>query len=478
MPSPLNLALCALATTSLLDLAASSPLPAASSSDAATPLLTVPLKRRANAHSALNRRDQASYLRKAAHMRGKYGGWAPGSKHNSSAGATAHQRRQNSIDMTSYQDSEWYGEIDVGTPATAFSVVLDTGSADLILAEPDCSGCQTTTPGYDPNTSSTSSTSEASFQITYGSGDGSGSLVKDTVSIANYTQPDQIFAACSTLNNIVDGTISGILGLAFQEIASSQAVPLVESLANNGTLPEQVFGFAFETHVFTTASATTAPGGTLTIGGVDTSAYSGSINWVNLASKGYWSIPLDAVTVGGTDIGLSFDQVVIDTGTTLIGMPTSAAESIYAQIPNSQAINLDGESGYYAFPCSQTVDVTLTFGGVSYAIDSDQFNAGAVSRSGSLCLGAVFALETGSDSISVIIGDAFLTGVYNAYRFSPTPAVGFATLGSGGTANTGSSTASESGSGGTSGAVAVGKVGVKGAAAASFLAVGVAAFLA
>jgi cathepsin D len=143
-------------------------------------------------------------------------------------------------------NSEWYGEIDVGTPATAFSVVLDTGSADLILAEPSCSGCESTTPGYDPSTSSTSSTSESTFSITYGSGSGSGSLVKDTISIANYTQPNQIFAACSTLDNIVDGTISGILGLGWQQIASSQAVPLVESLANNGTLPEQVFGFAFE----------------------------------------------------------------------------------------------------------------------------------------------------------------------------------------------------------------------------------------
>lgn len=71
--------------------------------------------------------------------------------------------------------SEWYGEIDVGTPATAFSVVLDTGSADLILAETNCNGCSSSTPGYQPSTSSTSSTSSQDFSIQYGSGSATGS---------------------------------------------------------------------------------------------------------------------------------------------------------------------------------------------------------------------------------------------------------------------------------------------------------------
>ncbi|BGP12405.1 hypothetical protein JCM10213_001990 [Rhodosporidiobolus nylandii] len=443
MPSPLAISLAALTAASL---AAASPLrtPAETQPSA----VVVPLKRRANAHSPTQRRDLESFKRKAKAMKAKYG--AKGG--DTASAAAGNEKRQHSIDMTSYQDSEWYGEIDVGTPPTAFSVVLDTGSSDLILAEPDCNGCQSTTPGYDPTSSSTSSTSQASFSITYGSGSGSGSLVRDTVSIANYTQPEQIFAACSTLENIVDGTISGILGLGWQGIASSRAVPLVESLANNGSLPEQVFGFAFETHTFTTASPTTAPGGTLTIGGVDTSAYSGSINWVDIVQPaGYWAIPLDATTVNGQDVGVSSSNAVIDTGTTLIGMPTSAVRAIYSQISGAQAINLDGESGYYAIDCSASINVNFTFGGVEYSIDPNQFNAGAVDSRGTQCLGAIFALETGSTStIDTIIGDAFLTGVYNAYRFSDPPAVGFATLGSGGTANTGSSSTATKTSGSTS----------------------------
>ncbi|GAA5993315.1 hypothetical protein JCM11641_001454 [Rhodosporidiobolus odoratus] len=477
MPSPLAVTLSLAALTATPFLTTASPLRNTfndlnSRSTQPQPIaqpLTVPLKRRANAHAPHQRRDSATFSRKAKHLKGKYGGWAPNHKKDSES---TKDKRQNSIDMTSYQDSEWYGEIDVGTPASGFSVILDTGSSDLILAEPNCNGCASATPGYNPQTSSTSSTSQSSFSITYGSGSGSGSLVKDSISIGNYTQPDQIFAACSTLENIVDGEISGILGLGWAQIASSRAVPLVQSLADNGTLPEQVFGFAFETHTFTTASASTAPGGTLTIGGVDTSAYSGEINWIDIVQPaGYWQIPLEGVTVGGSDVGVTDSGAVIDTGTTLIGMPSSAAEAIYAQIPNSQAINLDGESGYYAIDCDASVNVTLQFGGQSYQIDENQFNAGAVDSRGSLCLGAVFALETGSSTVSTIVGDAFLTGYYNAYRFSPNPAVGLATLGSGGTANTGSSDSSATTSGASSSLVLA-----KGGAVAALVAVAAALF--
>lgn len=63
--------------------------------------------------------------------------------------------------------SEFYGSISVGTPSTTYSVVLDTGSADLLLATSPCTGCETTTPLYTPSDSSTSVSSSTKFSITY-----------------------------------------------------------------------------------------------------------------------------------------------------------------------------------------------------------------------------------------------------------------------------------------------------------------------
>lgn len=136
--------------------------------------------------------------------------------------------------------------------------------------------------------------------------------------------------------------------------------------------------------------------------------------------------------MAGTSTGVSATKAVIDTGTTLIGGPTADVAAVYAAIPNSAAVTVDGESGYYSYPCSQTVNVSLTFGGVSYPIPSDNFNAGTLSADDtSTCLGALFVVDS-SSSYTWIVGDAFLNGVYSAFRFSGTPAVGFATLGSGG----------------------------------------------
>ncbi|GAA5858526.1 hypothetical protein JCM1840_001243 [Sporobolomyces johnsonii] len=406
-------------------------------------VLSIPIRRRTA--DAAPQRDVEWYKKQVAVQRSKYGG----ARGQAEASAQV-VKRAGTVSMTSYQDSEWYGEIDVGTPPVSFQVVLDTGSSDLILAQSGCTGCAPSTPDYDPSSSSTSNASSRPFSVTYGSGSASGTLVQDVVSIANYTSTSQTFASCDKLDNIVDGSISGLLGLGWQSIASSGATPLVQELAQSGKLPQGVFGFAFETHTFLTTSPLTAPGGTLTIGGVDTSQYSGALNWVNIIQPaGYWSIPLGGVSVGGTDLGITADEVVIDTGTTLIGMPNSTVASVYAHIPNSQATTLDGQSGYYAFPCSQNVSVSLTFGGVSYTIAPSQFNSGAVTGNSQLCLGAIYAIDNAGSQPGYIVGDAFLTGVYSAFRLTDPAAVGFAVLGSGGAANnvsTGPVTAPQAGS--------------------------------
>lgn len=115
------------------------------------------------------------------------------------------------------------------------------------------------------------------------------------------------------------------------------------------SLPSQVFGFEFATYAYDEFTSDEMPGGTLTIGSTDTSAYSGDINWVDIVQPaGYWSIPLDAVSVSGNDVGITADAVIIDSGTTLIGAPSSAVAAIYAQIDGSAETDLDGSSGYYS----------------------------------------------------------------------------------------------------------------------------------
>lgn len=113
------------------------------------------------------------------------------------------------------------------------------------------------------------------------------------------------------------GTISGLLGLGWQGISSSGAVPLVQALSQSGNLTSQVFAFGFDAYsASSTSSSNIAPGGTMTIGATDSSLFTGSINWNNIATPtGYWAIALDDVTVSGRSVGLSTRDAVIDTGT-------------------------------------------------------------------------------------------------------------------------------------------------------------------
>jgi cathepsin D len=54
----------------------------------------------------------------------------------------------------------------------------------------------------------------------------------------------QIFAAATISTGIVSGDVSGILGAAWQTIASTGAKPLLQRLAESGTLTENVFAMS------------------------------------------------------------------------------------------------------------------------------------------------------------------------------------------------------------------------------------------
>ena len=75
------------------------------------------------------------------------------------------------------------------------NVVLDTGSSDLWVADDSCTNCDKSTPVFQSGKSSTvefSKSSSSRVQLTYGSGQVSGDLARDTVSMAGFGIQKQI----------------------------------------------------------------------------------------------------------------------------------------------------------------------------------------------------------------------------------------------------------------------------------------------
>lgn len=92
-------------------------------------------------------------------------------------------------------------------------------------------------------------------------------------------------------SGLVDGSIAGILGLAFQTIASTGAVPFWQALINNNQFSSPEMS-VFLTRFLDDAQATDEePGGILTFGGTNSSLFTGDIDFQAFPSgstASYW----------------------------------------------------------------------------------------------------------------------------------------------------------------------------------------------
>lgn len=326
-------------------------------------------------------------------------------------------------------DSSYYGSIAVGTPPVAFNVILDTGSSDLWLASSTCyTGCRNV-PTFDASASSSFKNLTTTFAIRYGSGQAAGELGSDSVQMAGFQVTGQTFALADQVSSgLLANPISGLLGLGWSTIASSGATPMWETLAKGSQWTNPMMSFFLTRFIDIQGANTQEPGGEFMMGGTNSNLYTGDIDYVNIpdGQESYWLIPLTGLGVNGANVLSGTTNAAIDTGTTLVGGPTASIEAIFAQIPNSQPGTGDLE-GYYLYPCSTSVTVSMTFSSRTWSIDPADFLL--MRSSSTMCVGAFFALNLSGSAPSWIVGDTFLKNVYSVYRYNP-PSVGFANLSS------------------------------------------------
>ncbi|KII92711.1 hypothetical protein PLICRDRAFT_89263 [Plicaturopsis crispa FD-325 SS-3] len=411
--------------------------------------LHFPITRRSNGPRSLD-----DFAAAADHIRAKYGYAQVASQPKKRAGNTA------GLAITNQNaDSSYFGSINIGTPSQTFNVILDTGSSDLWLASTQCRSCPSGTPEFDASKSTSIKAApgtNSQVTISYGSGEVAGTLSSDTVSMAGFTVASQTFAVVTDITSgLLSGSTSGIMGLAFETIASTQATPFWQALVNGNQWSSPEMGFWLTRFINDNNAQTEEPGGTLTLGGTNSSLFQGDIEFINMPSgvtPSFWLLSMSAVTVGGTNIPIATGNsalAAIDTGTTLIGGPTADVKSIWASVPGSQPLG-GNMNGYYSFPCNTDLKVTLAFGGQSWPINPADMNLGTVSSG--QCLGGIFDLSggtkvgsSGSGAPNWVVGDTFLKNVYSVFRQNP-PSVGFAQLSdaAGGSSGTGPASSSQS----------------------------------
>ncbi|KAF7347610.1 Aspartic proteinase [Mycena venus] len=274
----------------------------------------------------------------------------------------------------------YIASVGVGSPATTYDLIVDTGSSNTWVGA-----------GKSYVVTSTSTKSTQSVSVSYGSGSFSGTEYTDQVTLASgLVIPKQSIGVASTSTGF-DG-VDGIFG------SPSTLIPTVtDNLFSQGTITSDLIGISFEP-----TTSEDDPNGSIAFGGTDSTKFTGSISFTAVTSTSpatdYWGIN-QSVTYGTTSI-LATTAGIVDTGTTLIYLATN---------------------GFTKYKSATGANLNFVIGGVTYALTP---NAQIWPRSLNTAIGGsassiyLVVADWGSNSgqgLDFINGYAFLERFYSVF---------------------------------------------------------------
>lgn len=262
----------------------------------------------------------------------------------------------------------------------------------------------------------------------------------DTVTIDGQSVEKQTFLLCDDFlpslgEDPLGPGIDGIFGLAppgysmFAHLYNQTFKTTFWSLVSQESVPEPVFGFYLNT-------GSEGGHGELTLGGIDTSKFSGELvkvpfNQTVISLVGEWYIDQPSFFVNGKSVvnsasGESFPPGVtlLDTGTAYIQTPNyQTAKDIYAAI--SPEIKQLDKLGVWGAPCDvmEKLDPELTFTvgtgdqTVNMTLPKGAFNLGANEKYDGYCQGVILNSETEADPRASlwVLGGPLLKGYYTSW---------------------------------------------------------------
>ena len=354
------------------------------------------------------------------------------------------QRRANTVSEPLYNGQNLYiANISIGTPPQEMSVQLDTGSSDLWVPASDSNICQEPScdawGSFDYQASKTFEqlVDLGDFEISYGDGSSySGVYFSDNLVIGDSSLKGVTMAVAEQAENLVgDGSAignNGLMGIGFDsnEARVDQGgrayLGVVSQLKKQGLIKTLSYSLWLDDE--------DAQTGSILFGGVDTSKYVAPL--LALPMVGFESRDpetVNEVAIEMTSIGLSVDSgtttsltdsdlvapALLDSGTTLIQLPTDMAQKIQDSVG---AIN-DPAIGQPLVACNlSTAKATYVFGfggdsgpkinvPVSQLIDDP--DGVTTFADGTPACGFDII---GNDQGQVILGDSFLRSAYVVYH--------------------------------------------------------------
>ncbi|XP_072342616.1 beta-secretase 1 isoform X2 [Scyliorhinus torazame] len=202
----------------------------------------------------------------------------------------------------------YYVEMTIGTPPQKLNILVDTGSSNFAVgaaAHPFLKRY------YRRNLSNTYRDLRKSVYVPYTQGKWEGELGTDIVCVPhgpNVSVRANIAAITESDKFFINGSNwEGILGLAYAEIArpDENLEPFFDSLVKQTRVPNifslQLCGTGFS---FNDSDSASSVGGSMIIGGVDSSLYLGNIWFTPIRKEWYYEVIIVKIEINGRDLNL------------------------------------------------------------------------------------------------------------------------------------------------------------------------------
>jgi len=323
-----------------------------------------------------------------------------GARQNSSSGLPV-------IQLTDVQDSEYFGEVLIGTPPQKFTVIYDTGSSNLWVPSKSCTNCKQNGDKYDSSQSSTYAKNGTAFSLQYGTGSCNGFLSTDITGLGGVDIKGFTFGEVTTEAAAVFGQapFDGILGMGPAAAAADHVAMPMDQLVAQGVLQHNVFSFYL--------ASNSSKGSVLILGGTNKLYYTGKITYVPVSKAAailpYWLVSASDIQVGGQSTkacnGFIGCLMVVDTGTSVIAGPPKAVDALIKPIGN---VSSDC-SNVHTLPT-----ITFTMAGQDYDLGPEFYVIRASDGNGNVqCQLGIEGVNAGAPIW--ILGDPFLRKYYTVW---------------------------------------------------------------
>jgi len=311
------------------------------------------------------------------------------------------------VPLYNFDDTEYYGQVQIGTPGQTFLVLFDTGSSNLWVPSTSCTNCGAHN-AYNSSASSTYMANGTAFSIKYGTGSLKGYLSSDILTVQNLKARVTFGEATDEPGETFkEAKFDGIFGLAFRSISEDNVDPPFYVFEQNGLLTMDLFTFYLQSD--------DQDDGELLIGNIDTSHYTGKLWATPIIHETYYMIALAGATMNGKSI-TTVTKAIVDSGTSTLVGPTADVESI-AQMVGATLI----APGEYEVNCDTTLpNLYFTLGSGSnikqFEVNGDTWKIKICNIVCSCLMGIIgMDIPPADDGPFWILGDVFMRDWFTVF---------------------------------------------------------------